>query len=310
MRSAGWPSTRRPRASLPYDSTQHLVCFSFSADPGTALVVPLFHKDSPWRNDPLAIEEIYQITRELFSVVPACGWNLPFDFKWVWLKAAIRLSVLYDGFLGSRWLYGSKRLAHDLNTLASQILGFHGHGDAVKAEMAALKQLNERHYGNLHKDTLIRYAGGDADSALQLCEQDYLRMQSIVLGDGQTMLDKFNFMQTRALPRLTKMEMNGVKVSREINEYLKVEYVKTMKPLEDRVRLSSWGQRAAQLLLERRVGKWTTGDGSGGEPEERGLRALSALRRHGLYCSGYGNQGEVSAKDGASYGEGGNSQLD
>lgn len=237
----------------PYDSKQRLVCFSFSTDPGTALVVPLSHKDSPWRNDPLAIKEIYEITARLLSIVPVCGWNLSFDFKWVWLKAGIALSVLYDGFLGSRWLYGSKRLAHDLNTLASQQLSFHGHGDEVKAEMAAIKQQSERHYGNLSKAALLRYAGGDADSALQLCEQDYQRMQDIVLGDGQTMLDKFNFMQMRALPRLTKMEMNGVKVLREINEYLKTEYVKTMKPLEDRVRLSSWGQQAARILTQRRA---------------------------------------------------------
>lgn len=267
----------------PYDSSQRLVCFSFCAQPRKAIVVPLYHKDSPWKDDPISIKEVRDITARLFSIVPICGWNLSFDLKWIKLHMDLSPIALYDGFLGSRWLYGSKRPDHRLNTLADQILGFRGHGHAVKVELAAIRETTKRHYGNLSRDTLLQYAGGDTDAALQLCGADYQRMQSVVLTDGTTMLDKFNFIQTRALPTLVRMEMNGVKVSRETNEYLKVEYVKMMKPLEDKVALSTWGQQAAKILQEQRnrkqeaLGKAIRASSLLGDPEVN-LKSVDYVR--------------------------------
>lgn len=231
-----------------YDlENQRVVCFSVCIDPGVGIVVPLYHKDSPFKNDPTSIKQATRSLGKLIAEVPVTGWNFAYDLKWLWLHMGVKPKELgFDGFLASKWVWGSRLQDHTLNTRAIEELGFEGHGDEIKVEMSLIKDPAERHYGNSSQSAMLRYSGGDADATYQLS----LRLREMLTKVPKAP-DQFKAIQLDAVPVLCKMEVNGIKVDKKINEYLLVEYVKKMQPIEDRVVLSPWGQETAKYLASR-----------------------------------------------------------
>lgn len=229
-----------------YDRVNHYtVCFSLCEEPGKAIVVPLRHKDSPWKDDEFTMGRVVELLKHLVSKVPVAGWNISFDVKWSMIHLGVEewKGIGFDGYLARRWLFGSDR-AHDLNSVAAEELGFNGHGNDIWSEIKNLpKELQT--FANTSKETLIRYSAGDADATLQLC--DSLRSQMI---EGEC-LTNFEQLSLAGVLPICEMEIDGVYISPTTNEYLRRKYPEKMGPLVEFIKETSYGRETVNHLKQR-----------------------------------------------------------
>lgn len=228
-----------------YDLENHYtVCASFCIEPQKAIVVPLRHKDSPWKNDKFTEQRVLKDMQRLLEVIPLCGWNLSYDIKWTWLHLKLNIKEIgFDGFLARRWLFQSHG-DNDLNSCAAQELGFVGHGNELEAELAALPK-DQQHYGNISKEVMIIYAAGDADAALQL-SMKYKEMMV-----ASNLFEPYKEMMVDGLLPVCEMEVDGVCISKDTNDYLIELYPRLMEPHLQLVENSQWGQSTAAVLAKR-----------------------------------------------------------
>lgn len=227
-----------------YDSNSRIVAVALCADPGKSIVLPIFHKDAPWLNDSITIDQIIQDIRRLLETVPVVGWNYKFDLKWFWIKWRIKMKrIAFDGMLSHHWIYGETR-PHDLNTTAATDLNFYGHGRSMDSSLKTLPKA-DRHMGNVDKKILLAYAGGDADATLQICR--ILRVKLI----EWNMLENYLALMVDGIEPMAEMEMNGVAVNPSTTKYLEDYYPKKLEPLVRSIEESAWGQATADALSKR-----------------------------------------------------------
>ncbi len=232
-----------------YDKSQKTVAFSMCKDPGKALVIPLHHKDSPWKEESFIMDRVLKDLGRLLSSVPVCGWNLSFDIKWTWVHLGLDFfKVGFDGLLSRKWLNPSKEQNNDLNSVSADELGFVGHGREIWAEINTLPK-EIQHMGNVSKNVLLKYAGGDADATFRLCNSYFESMNSV---DGN--FENFDNLILRGLIPVCKMEYNGVFIDRDMNSYLMDEYPRTMEPHIQIVENSVWGSATKSFLAARKSG--------------------------------------------------------
>lgn len=232
-----------------YDPEQYVVCVSLCIEPTKAIVVPLKHcAFNAQDNDPIVWKRLIDTLRRLLTTIPICGWGLIFDVKWTKVKLdTLMINFAFDGLLASKWMWGSRRDEHGLDALTASELGFESHGEEVnKARMFDCPQ-----------QVLLRYAGGDADGSLILCQKSMAQMASVIDHKGKSALDYYREKSLRCLVAIPQMEMSGIKVSQSWHKFLMMDFPKQIAPLDEKVRQSSWGVQTATYLAEQRTHKKT-----------------------------------------------------
>lgn len=229
-----------------YDTKNHkTVCFSLCMEDEKAIVVPLYHKDCPYLDDSFVMERVINDLKRLLIEVPIAGWGLVFDVKWTKLHLGIDIKeVGFDGYLARRWLYGSEQ-HNDLNSVAAEELNFYGHGNDIWSEVKNLPK-ESQNFSNVSKDTLLIYAGGDADATFRLCKT----LEETL--DSTNTLESFKSLSIAGVLPICKMEMDGVFINETTNSYLRKKYPEKMKPLVDFILNTEYGKKTQQWLSARK----------------------------------------------------------
>lgn len=247
-----------------YDPESKIVSVNLCFEAKKAVLIPFYHKDSPWLNDSFAEKAaIAQVVR-LLAKIPVVGWNFKFDLKWLLLKWGVKhFQIGFDGFLAHHWIFGDTR-PHDLNTVAAEDLGFVGHGRGMESALQTLDK-EQRHMGNVDLPLLLLYGAGDADATLQMCDRLAATFDKIKLRDSyhRLMVDPISY--------VARMEIAGVKVDPAVTEFLDESYPSQYVPLEEAVRKSKWGE-ATQDALASAVRK------KGQKPLQFSLGSVETLR--------------------------------
>lgn len=149
-------------AEAPIEPTSFATILSISFQPGSAWVVPLFHKDSPLKS--IAYQVLQYIGIELIENpnVIKIGQNLKFEYKW-WLKYGYTMrGVLWDTML-MKYILREER-PHDLKSMVSAYIPeFDGYDlKGVPSSKAPREKIIE-FWTNVPIDNLSKYGALDAD---------------------------------------------------------------------------------------------------------------------------------------------------
>jgi len=229
-----------------YDRSHKTVCFSVSKGPKQALVVPLWHQDSPWKEDRFIQDRILSDLGRLLATVPVCGWNLSFDIKWSLLHLGVQIREIgLDGFLARKWMNSSKTISNDLNTAAEGELGFIGHGLEMKPFTKSVTGEAGNRMHDCPSDKMLRYSGGDADASFQLCVRYRDKLAEI------DSLENFSTLILKGMLPVCRMEIAGVAVNPATTAYLMELYPKEMEPHIQAVEQTEWGRKTKAWLAAR-----------------------------------------------------------
>lgn len=232
-----------------YDTKSGLmktVSYQLCTDIGKGVLVPLYHKDSDWKDDLFVQERLWSSLGRMLDVIPITGWNLPFDIKWSKIHMGVSVKrVFFDALFASRFISaGQKNKNWELNSVAAEELGFYGHGDEIWKEMAALPK-GQNNFSNANKSTLLKYGVGDVDAALQLT------FRRIQLLKETGLYDSFQHMLMRAELPICQLELNGVAINVAMNQHMMEKYPALMEPHFKAIIESPYGIETSKVLASR-----------------------------------------------------------
>jgi uracil-DNA glycosylase family 4 len=142
-----------------------------------AVLIPLVREDSAFSN-PLNTPVLKKVMQEIFDKIPVVGHNFVFDASYFHFKLGSTLprmqikkgldspGVVFDTMLAFHFLSGGDKSAA-LDNLIPLFLGETSHKGIIADALSKLMG-NDRHYGNLPHDLLLRYGCDDATSTLRL----------------------------------------------------------------------------------------------------------------------------------------------
>ena len=157
--------TKLDRDVSGFDSTDKLLCIGLSWAPNKAVCIPLDHDDSPFKDDPYVKEKVKEL---LLSDTPKCGHNALYDCYAAYnffggLKVK---NVVFDTMLAHH-LLDPTRGTHSLKALACRYTKFGGYEDGILEDLQKFG-LEERSYGKIELNKLIKYCCLDVDVTYQL----------------------------------------------------------------------------------------------------------------------------------------------
>lgn len=185
------PPFERTNFQYWHDNESHMTSIAFAWESGTAVEIPLWHAETPWRNNVDAILTILKDTLER----PDCTYiahNGKFDASWMRAKG-VNVPQGFDTLLASHIL--DENRPKELKSLSRSILGADGYG--VGEELADSF--------NMPLQDLAIYNGKDAAYTLDLAK--HFRRE---LGKDETALRLYKLLLMPASRALTEIEANGV----------------------------------------------------------------------------------------------------
>jgi uracil-DNA glycosylase family 4 len=221
------------------DKWPRLLCFSLTNKPGEAYVIPLDHKDSPWRIGGRLEHQrgaLLECIGELLEdpEVEKILQNGKFDDKHI--TAAIGYTIVnYRDTMLTHLVLDERRGTHDLGTLAHRYTGMGGYEKPLEHYRDTHPDANPKRggsYANIPGDVLFLYAAMDADVTYRvddalLDDEDYAdnpRLQAL----AETFLPALSVV-------LSDMEYNGAQIDPEVVEVLERKYTKEMRRQAEKV---------------------------------------------------------------------------
>jgi DNA polymerase-1 len=175
----------------PWEENAAIVMASFSWEEGQSVVVPLWHDESPWRNNWTRVLQYLKRPLER-SDVKLVAHNGKFDCKWAW-QFGVNTQLTFDTMLAAHLLEENR--LKGLKPLSQLYLG----ADAYDIELI------DTHTIPLKK--LARYAGKDTDYTLRL----YWILKEELRKEPR-LARIFARLMMRASNTLTRVELGGMYV--------------------------------------------------------------------------------------------------
>jgi len=223
-----YPIDTKTISLTPYNPYNVVVSVQLSHAPKKGALIPLWHKDSPFK-DIASIMMIAGHLQRLVDVVPVMGQNYKFDCQVGYVKlGVVTKKFLFDSMLAHFLMY-QKMKPLGLEELA----GMYVEMPMFKREMhKALESLPEdkRHMGNVDLDKLIRYGCGDADAVWRLYEKFRPEMEEMGFWEVYE-----EILQDATLS-LANVEINGMRVDPERLEILGEDLREELDELLDNIR--------------------------------------------------------------------------
>lgn len=214
---------------------EYLLILGVSFQPGSSWIIPLGHKDSPFKN---CWERIFKKfgkeVLENFDIVKIC-WNLKFEYKWCMRYDIFPKGRLFDSMLAKYCL--DEERPHDLkNFVRAMFKDFANYEDKLKGD-----DNKGVDWKNVDYLTLCTYCGVDTDTTLQ----GMIIMEPKLIKQGfYSVFRNMLMMLTRVL---AEAEYFGILVDRKYLENLMSEY--TIKIHNKRTEMQ---QDATLLKYERK----------------------------------------------------------
>jgi uracil-DNA glycosylase family 4 len=231
----------------PYNPYHIVVSVQLSHAPKKGALIPLWHKDSPFK-DYYSIMAIGAQIQRLVDVVPVLGQNFKFDWQVLYACLGVEVKAfLYDSMLAHYLLYQKSR-PMGLEDMAGAYVDM----PFFKQEMhKALDTLPPeiRHMGNVDLDKLIRYGCGDSDAVYRL----YLYWRPILEDNG--LWEVYVDILQQATISFSRIETNGMLIDPERLEKLRVDYAKELDELLRKIRTSDYVKELEEVLLEKHYEK-------------------------------------------------------
>jgi DNA polymerase I-like protein with 3'-5' exonuclease and polymerase domains len=192
-------------------------------------------------------KKVYRwLSEQLSTNIPKCGANLQYDLAFMWSEGIQVSGPFYDIQIAEP-LIDEERFSYALETLSQEYLG----EGKVEDEMAAYIR---QHFGakpgkekgfiwKCPAHVVAPYAKSDVRLPIAI-----LDLQLPIL-EEQGLMDIWS-VESRLLPILTRMHLNGVRVDVQYAEQLKVEWTKKLNELEksfEGINAGSSVQIAAEL---------------------------------------------------------------
>ena len=231
--------------------TGKILCISLSTAPFTGWYIPVIENDdSAWsRYDWTTVQEGL---REVFEdpTIDKIGHNLKFDleflihnFKWE-VKGQLDDTMLMHHMLDENTAHGLKDLSTRLTDLGSYAAELEEALNLIKRSRIPIE---EKHFGKIPLDILIKYTCTDVDATFRLYE---LFKQQLI---EQELYDTYRFVVMDVMPVLMKMEMTGVRIDKTKIDELKIELKQQIDELH--IKISSYlpGKDKKKLELEQKI---------------------------------------------------------
>lgn len=243
--------TGGPRGLVPYHQDSVLCTIAFTPLPGEAYIVPIEHRESPFKGDFFALKAIGAALTELFTEVPTGGHNFLFDYCWAWTRG-IRVGwPAFDTELEA-WTLFNKEIKHDLEFLTTKFTDFAAHKQEMKEAQAQLPKAERYDMNNYDLELVARYNGYDTDGTH--------RLHTVF----RHMLEKENLLEPHrrfveaSLEPVGQMQLNGCPIDLPLREKLDNEL--TIKKDELFARLEKYGLVATMENLRKKKFKLTSSD--------------------------------------------------
>lgn len=211
------------------DPAGYTTCISIAFQPGYAYVIPLGHKESPFRENGEWIKILKYLGRELIqnSKIVKVAHNIKFEHKW-WMKYGIKpRGVILDTML-MKYLLNEKK-PHDLKSLAyaffPEFTNYSIKGEDSDKTPEQLIQF----WSNVPLDTLAPYNALDSDLCLRLAI--YLEDRLRELGFYQL----YRNLLEMASYNLAEVESRGYWVDRPYLDNLVETYKDKIQTVKDKM---------------------------------------------------------------------------
>jgi DNA polymerase-1 len=228
-----------------------ILCISISTASYTGWYIPVIENDdSAWSRYDWTI--IQEGLREVFEdpTINKIGHNLKFDleflihnFKWK-VKGQLDDTMLMHHMLDENTAHGLKDLSTRLTDLGSYAIELEEAFNVVKRSRIPIE---EKHFGKIPTDILIKYTCTDVDATFRLYK---LFNQQLI---EQGLYDTYRNVVMDVMPVLMKMEMTGVRIDKTKIDELKIELKQQIDELH--IKISSYlpGKDKKKLELEQKI---------------------------------------------------------
>jgi DNA polymerase I-like protein with 3'-5' exonuclease and polymerase domains len=202
-----------------FDPGAKIVSLSWSNTPRTGIVVPLYHRESPFSE--FRVKKVVKRLRQFFeSSVPKAGQNVKFDMGWLeyWMDCPVN-NVVFDTILAHYLAVTEEQGTHDLSSLAWEYTDMGGYDAELIEFKDKLPENIKNNYDNIPWEILKLYSVADSDCCRRLCD-----IFIPLIGDNdkwQTIMDKQMIPLTYALK---DCHHNGMKFDVELNEIYRETY--------------------------------------------------------------------------------------
>lgn len=208
--------TKLDKETSGFDSTDKLICMGISWAPNKAVIIPLDHEESPFKDNAYVKQKVKEL---LVSDVPKCAHNALYDcyaafnfFDGLKVK-----NVVFDTMLAHHVL-DPERGTHGLKYLATKYTKFGGYEDDILEDINKLP-LEDRTYGKLSLGKLATYCALDVDVTFQLWQIFAKELNK----DGQ-LLKLFNDISIPCHDLMFDLRTKGWVVSEDKLEELRTYY--------------------------------------------------------------------------------------
>jgi DNA polymerase I-like protein with 3'-5' exonuclease and polymerase domains len=216
----------------PYGPYTVLVSVQLSHAPREGALIPLWHKDSPFK-DYASICMVATQLQRLLDVVPVIGQNYKFDFQVIYtMLGVVAKKFVFDSMLAHFLMY-QKTTSLALEDLAGKYCGMPKFKREMNKALATLPE-GKRHMGYVDLEKLIRYGCGDCDAVFRY----YKHWRPIM--EEQGFLEVYQTILQDATSAIAWMEINGMAIDPERLKKLKEDYPKELAELMGEIRDSDY----------------------------------------------------------------------
>jgi len=223
-----------------YLPSEYPTSISISFQPGSSYIIPLGHPESPFiKTYPQILKKLGKQLIEDKDVIKI-GWNLKFEYKWLFNYGIKFRGRVFDAMLMKHLL--DEERPHDLKSMVTKYLPeFGGYEDAVKG-----KKHNE-----MPLEVSAKYNGLDSDLTLRLA----LWFEGKLLGMPK-LYRLYRNLVCIALRTVTNMEWHGTLVDEKLLDELIIKYQALSKSEEKKLRNHKLLRRFEKWLIEERKEKY------------------------------------------------------
>ena len=216
------------------EMTADLVGISLSVDPGSACYIPLTHKkggaDDLFGSDEL-VEGQIPLDAALAQIKPLLedpsvmkiGQNMKYDAK-IFARYGVNVTPIDDTLLMS-YAMNAGLHNHGMDTLSERYLGHHP--IEIKSLLGTGK--SQITFDRVDVDEAVKYAAEDADITLRLWQTFKPQLHQ------NRVTTVYETLERPLVPVLARMEMDGIKVDRDVLSRMSNAFAQKMAQLEDEI---------------------------------------------------------------------------
>lgn len=190
-----------------YSHSELPLCCGVSFQPGSAWVLPLAHKESPFKNNWSKVWKRFALKVICNPLIVKVAWNFKFEYKWCIRMTTIPKGYIFDAML-AKFLLDEERPNDLKDFVANHWPEYAGYGDEVKVNNLANEPLKK----------VAKYCGIDAD----LAGRAMIFMEPKLMSKGFYSL--FRNMYCGLVKVFAEAEYSGIKIDRGYLENLIKEY--------------------------------------------------------------------------------------